>query len=128
MKFDPNTQVPLWLVIASFVLSIISAFWTKIKSTFEIVIKGKTDVSIKKVEHELTSEQKREDAELKKAELDREKYELLQKQIRRLEKSNTALSSVVLFMIDKYEKSNPDDKTVIEQAKRLIKENLYAED
>lgn len=108
-----NEGYPLWLIIMLALLAAIGTFWSQIKSSYELIVGGKHSLEALKLKNEA------EEIGKLKARLT-----LIEDRNIKLIKSNTALSTAIIFMIDEYQKSNPENKTVIESVKQLIKENL----
>lgn len=139
---DPKAGYPLWLVISLALLAGVGFFWEKIKSSIELRLQRKGNIEEKQTDHELLlklkkyeeekviREQKREQAFNEEQEKDLEikglaaRLRIVEDENTRLKQSNTALSMAILFMIDKYEKDHPDDKTVIERVKKIIEDNM----
>ena len=141
LTLDPNAGYPLWLVICLVLLNGVSFFWNHIKSSVEIGLKGKTTIDQKKVDHDLLLKLKKyeeeksvrdetrqadmKEDEAKDLELKTlaERLRAIEEQNIKLRQANTALSMAILFMIDKYEKDHPEDKTLIARVKKIIEEN-----
>ena len=112
----PENGYPLWFMILCTIIAAIGIFWTKIKSTFELKIQGRQVVDLKKVEKELS-----EIETLKK------RVQILEEKNLKLVKTTTAYATTMMFIIDQYEKENPDNVTIIRTMKKLIESTINDE-
>ena len=112
----PENGYPLWFMILCTVIAVIGIFWTKIKSTFELKIQGKQTVDLKVL-----------DQELKEIETLKKRVSILETQNLKLVKTNTAYATTMMFIIDQYEKENPENVTIISTMKKLIQSTINDE-
>jgi hypothetical protein len=128
---------PLWVVIFSVITGVVVKFWGVFKSTFELKLKNKQDIEIKKTEHELTieAEGKKVEREQDTKELHRvleenkklaAENEIMKGQIMSLTKSVTYLSTALDLVIDEYAETNPQRETMIARLRGLVDDVMMA--
>lgn len=101
-----NGNIPVWVLIIFILLGAFGTFYERISPGLGRFLK------IKREEKESQENEKK----------------LLRMKVRRLEKSNAALATAMVFMLDKYIKDHPENHTVIDSMKHLIKVNLISEE
>lgn len=113
-------SVPLWVVIILALLGGVGTFYAQLKSAIEMLITGKKEIDLKKIETDATSIERLET----KVAILRKNNDILAEKVTRLLKLNTSLSTAMIFLIDQYELENPNNKTVIETMRDLIKKSV----
>ena len=109
----PENGYPLWFMLLCTSIAVIGILWTKIKSTFELWFVKKHDTNSKKIEKELS-----EIETLKK------RVQILEDKNLKLEKMTTAYAMTLTFIVDEYEKGNPENVTIIRSMKNLIQSTI----
>ena len=103
LEIDPSVNLPLWVTgIIAIITALGAAFWKKIASIFESIF----------------STRQSELARLKKRVLN------LENENTQLLNENTALAMGMVFIIEEYEKANPQNKDAIDKLREIMERNL----
>ena len=116
----PDGEYPLWLVVAIGLLGAFGTFFTKIKSSIELMFNSRHEIEVKKLDSEEAAIEKLR-ARIEGLEI---KNGILEEKNLKLITSNTALSTAMIFIMNEIEKTSPENTGLIENLRTLIKNTL----
>ena len=110
-------EVPVWMAgLIAIITALGGVFWKSTSSTFVAFIKGKNSIKIKEIEMEISRAQKLE-----------HRVETVETMYQKVALDKERLRTAMIFMLQAYEDTNPDNKTVIMQVRSMIGDSLKNE-
>lgn len=120
----PAPETPWWLILTA-ILGSVGTTYALVKSTYELIIKGRQSAELKKTELSAAIIQETKVELQQRVEKAESEAKELTTRVKELEKNLSSLSTAMILILDEYRQSNPENEAGIKHILELIEKATH---